>query len=77
MTYVPLEDLMTKSGSLYKLVLAASERAAELNSGIRPLVDARSKKATTQALEEIAEGEVSFEIVDEKKEKKSGAKEKE
>lgn len=47
--------------SVYRLVLVASRRAAQINRPeSRPLVSTRSKKATVIALEEIEEGKVTF-----------------
>ncbi len=61
MAYIPLEKLLRSSSSLYKLVMAASKRATELSQGAEPLVQTSSKKISTIALEEIAEGKVQFE----------------
>jgi DNA-directed RNA polymerase subunit omega len=62
MPYVPLESLVKKSKpSLFKLVLAAASRANELAQGAQPLVTAHSKKVSTIALEEIAEGKILYE----------------
>ena len=69
MAYVPLEKLMRKDTSLFKLILAAAARANELAQGAQPLVQTASKKVSTIALEEIAAGKVRYEEV-----KKPGAK---
>ncbi|MCM8813433.1 MAG: DNA-directed RNA polymerase subunit omega [Candidatus Omnitrophica bacterium] len=56
---VPTEELLKKSGSVFKLVLIASQRAAELNIGAHPRVDvSRAEKNGSVALREIAEGKV-------------------
>ena len=60
MAYIPLEKLMRKDTSLYKLILTAAARANELAQGAPPLVNAGSKKVSTIALEEIACGKVSY-----------------
>ncbi len=60
MSYVPLEHLMRSAKSLFKLVLAASERANEIGQGAPPLVRTGSKKATTMALDEFAAGKVHY-----------------
>lgn len=60
MAYVPLEKMIDKNPSLYKLVLLAAERANEINLGSKPLVKTESKKASTIALEEIRDGKVRF-----------------
>lgn len=61
MTYVPLEKMIEKNPSLYKLALVAAERANQLAQGAKPLVETDSKKPTTIALEEIAAGKVRYE----------------
>ena len=58
MSYVPIQDLLSKTDSIYKLVILASKRALELNSGARKLVEGDSEKVSTIALEEIAQGKV-------------------
>ena len=64
MSYIPIEDLMSKAGSLYKLVLLASRRAIEVSETGQRLVDVSPKmKASTVALEEIREGKVSYRII--------------
>ncbi len=68
MAYVPLEKLMKKDTSLFKLILTAAARANELAQGAQPLIQTGSKKVSTIALEEIAAGKVGY------KEKKSAAK---
>lgn len=60
MAYIPLEKLMRKDTSLYKLILAAAARANELAQGAEPLIQTGSKKISTIALEEIAAGKVSY-----------------
>ena len=57
---ISIEELIQKTGSVYKLVNLASRRAAELNSGATPLIQSESKKVATIALEEICEGLVSY-----------------
>lgn len=69
MAYVPLEKLMRKDTSLFKLILAAAARANELAQGAQPLTRTTSKKVSTIALEEMAAGKVHYEEI-----KKPGAK---
>ena len=57
---IPIEELIKKIGSVYKLVNLSARRAAELNVGMPPLVQSESKKATTVALEEIRQGLVTY-----------------
>lgn len=68
MAYIPLEKLMRKDTSLFKLILAAAARANELAQGAEPLIQTGSKKISTIALEEIAAGKASY------KEKKAASK---
>lgn len=58
--YIPVEELLEKTDSMYKLVILASKRALELNEGSPKLVETDSKKVTTVALEEIRRGKVSI-----------------
>ena len=67
MAYVPLEKMIDKNPSLYKLVLLAAERANQLNQGSKPLIDSSSKKMSTIALREIYEGKVRIEKENKKK----------
>ena len=60
MPYIPIQDLLARTDSIYKLVILASRRAAELNSGAPRLVEADSEKVSTIALEEIARGKVKI-----------------
>lgn len=57
----PIENLVRKVGSVYKLVLLASMRAVELGDGAAKLVDtqAQNGKFINIALQEIAEGKIS------------------
>ena len=61
MAYTSVQDLLSKTDSIYKLVILASRRALELNAGAPKLVDADSEKVCTIALEEIAQGKVKLE----------------
>ena len=64
MVYMPLEELLKKTGSLYKLVNLASKRALQLNEGASNLLEDNddSKKISTIALKEILEGKVNYKI---------------
>ncbi len=64
MSYIPIEQLMNRVDSIYKLVLLASQRAIEISDGGPKLVDVSPKiKASTVALEEIKEGKVFYRII--------------
>ncbi len=68
MSYIPIEDLLEKVGSMYKLVILASRRAGELNDGGQKLVDISPKvKISIVALEEIRKGKVAYKAAEEDK----------
>jgi len=70
--YMPLEKLLEKCNSIYKLVIMASRRASELNNGQPKLVEAREgESVSTAALREIVAGKITYEI---SKESKKGSK---
>ena len=58
MSQVAIEELLKKSGSVYKLVILAAKRAKELAEGSPPLVETSHHKVTSIALEEILQGRV-------------------
>jgi len=61
-TFSP-EDFEPKIDSLYRLVIVAGRRAAQLSKPeARPLVPVRSKKPTMVALEEILQGKVGYRL---------------
>ncbi len=62
MTEIPIEDLVKQTGSIFKLVILASQRTAELTEGYKAKVDPVNKKLSTIALEEISEGKIEFSI---------------
>ncbi len=65
MSYIPVEDLLAKIESRYKLVVVASRRAGELNNGGQRLVDISPRaKISTIALEEIREGKVTYKEIE-------------
>ena len=56
---IPMEEILNKTNSIYKLVILASRRAAELNSGAGNLINAGPNiKPSVLALEEIRQGKV-------------------
>lgn len=55
-----MENLLDKTGSVYKLVILASKRALELNEGSPKLTETNSKKVTTISLDEIRDGKISM-----------------
>lgn len=65
MEYHSLEELLPRSGySIYRLVRMAAMRALEISNGHPCLIkNPVSNKATTMALEEIAQGKVEMKEV--------------
>ena len=60
----PLEDFLKQTPSVYKLVILAAKRAMELNDGAPKLTHSDAVKVSTQALEEIREGKVTYEVLE-------------
>lgn len=60
MTQAPIEELLKKCGSVYKLVILAAKRAKELANGSPVLIETGQRKATSIALEEILQGKVLY-----------------
>ncbi len=62
MVDVPVEELIKKTNSLFKLVNLASRRALQLNEGAPPLIedDNHQAKYATIALEEILAGKIIY-----------------
>lgn len=62
-----IDDLVRKTGSLFKLVLLAARRSIELSEGATKLVETvHGAKAPSIALKEILEDRVTFKIKEEK-----------
>ena len=63
----PIDELVKKTGSLYKLVIVAARRSIELSEGATRLVDVpHDAKAASIALKEILEDRVTYKLKDEK-----------
>ena len=60
MAQTPIEELLKKCGSVYKLVILAAKRAKELAGGAPVLIETGQRKATSIALEEILQGKVFY-----------------
>jgi DNA-directed RNA polymerase subunit omega len=60
MTHVPLEDLMDKVDSKYRLVIITAKRSRQLNQGTAPTVQPKAYKPTYVALEEMAAGKIEY-----------------
>lgn len=54
-------DLLKKVDDRYSLVIVTSKRARQLIDGREPLVETKSKKPLTIAINEVNEGEVGYE----------------
>ena len=73
MRQAPIDELMKRCGSAYKLVVVAARRAKELAEGSPKLISTDMKKVASIALEEIHQGKVGLKIEDDaagKKERK-------
>ena len=67
MSDAPIDKLLDKTHSIYKLVIIASRRAIELADGAHPLVsDPAGTKPAHIALDEILAGKVEYKIIEEK-----------
>jgi len=60
MAQVPIEGLLKRCGSIYRLVILAAKRAKELSEGSPTLVETSQRKVTSIALEEILQGKVLY-----------------
>ena len=56
-----IDTLVTKVDSKYTLVVLAAKRAREIMDGSTSLVDSKSNKQVTLALEEIAQDKITYE----------------
>ena len=56
-------DLLQKVDDRYSLVIVTSKRARQLIDGSEPLVETKSKKPLTIAINEVNEGEVGYEPI--------------
>jgi DNA-directed RNA polymerase omega subunit len=63
MAYIPIENLLNKTDSVYKLVILAAKRAVELNQGAGRLIEVGpGVKLSSIALREISEGKVALKL---------------
>jgi len=60
MLYPSIDDLLKNVDSRYTLVLLVSKRARQIVDGSKPLVDPKSSKPVSIAVQEVAEGKVSY-----------------
>ncbi|MBI4342547.1 MAG: DNA-directed RNA polymerase subunit omega [Candidatus Omnitrophica bacterium] len=62
MAQLPIEELLKRCGSIYRLVILAAKRAKEVADGSPPLVETSHRKVTSIALEEILQGKVLYKV---------------
>ncbi|MEN6413104.1 MAG: DNA-directed RNA polymerase subunit omega [Veillonellales bacterium] len=60
MVHPSLNELLSKVDNKYILAVLGAKRAREIVDGSKPLVDCKSSKPVTIALEEIAQEETTF-----------------
>lgn len=66
MSYMPIGKVFKDSDSIFKLTIIAARRAVELNNGANKLIDTKTSKFSTIALEEIAAGKVKYTVIESK-----------
>jgi len=77
MQQAPIDELLKRCPSIYKLVVVAAKRAKELSEGAPKLVETDHKKVSSVALEEIRQGKVfleGLEVVEAKPARKARAR---
>jgi DNA-directed RNA polymerase subunit omega len=57
-------ELPNNIDSKFRYILICAKRARQLQSGIRPLVQTQTKRATKVAQQEVSAGLIPFEIVE-------------
>jgi DNA-directed RNA polymerase subunit omega len=65
MARITVEDCLKNVDNLFDLVLLASKRSRQLANGAEARVEWENDKPTVVALREIAEGEVTMDLLDE------------
>lgn len=60
MLYPSINDLLKKVDSRYSLVMVVSKRARKLVDGEKPLVELKSTKPVTTAIEEVAGDKIMY-----------------
>lgn len=64
MARITVEDCLGKVNNRFDLVLLATERARQLESGKDPLLEWENDKPAVMALREIADGLITREVLD-------------
>lgn len=63
----PIDKLLDKTHSIYKLIILASKRAIELAEGAQKLVDSpMDTKPAHVALDEILAGKIEYKVIEKK-----------
>ena len=65
------EEIVQKAGGRFKLTALIQHRVREIMDGSRPLVERRGRSDLEVVIEEIAEGKITLELVDEDADKES------
>ncbi len=63
MARVTVEDCLAHVDNRFDLVLLATKRARQLANGVEPTLPWHKDKPTVMALREIADGKISYEVV--------------
>ena len=58
------KGILEEGDSKYTLVMLTAKRARQIIDGEKPLIDTKSTKPVTVAIEEILEGKVKYETPD-------------
>jgi DNA-directed RNA polymerase subunit omega len=58
MSFPPLEKALEQISNRYLLVVLAAKRSRQLNRGAQPQVEAKRKKWTSVALDEVIAGKI-------------------
>ncbi|TAM81861.1 MAG: DNA-directed RNA polymerase subunit omega [Acidobacteria bacterium] len=61
-------ELPNNIDSKFRYILIAAKRARQLQSGVRPLVQTQTKRATKIAQQEVSSGLIPFEVIQAKAE---------
>ncbi|SDC57922.1 MULTISPECIES: DNA-directed RNA polymerase subunit omega [unclassified Candidatus Frackibacter] len=68
LAYPPMDKLLEKTGDEYTLVIQAARRGRKLNQGEEPVVECKTSKPVSNALEEILAGKLQYIPVEKQKE---------
>ena len=64
MKQAPIDELLKRCSSIYKLAVISAKRAKELSEGAPKFIDTDLKKVTSIALEEIHQGKIACKPAD-------------